>query len=136
MLEGLGGGVGLFHNQPADRLLDAADVVVTVGYNPVEYEPTLWNKGRKRHLVHIDAVGADVDKDYRPQVELTGDVAATLRALAAQVGRTTASADTTKLLGEIARDRRQFADEAAALNNAPLHPMRLVLELKGVLSDD
>src|SRR5437588_609370 len=36
------GRVGLFHNQPADKLLDAADVVVTVGYNPVEYEPGLW----------------------------------------------------------------------------------------------
>src|SRR5262249_55226285 len=50
-----GGRVGLFHNQPVDRLLDAADVVVAVGYNPVEYEPGLWNKGRARQLVHIDA---------------------------------------------------------------------------------
>ena len=136
MFDGFGGRVGLFHNQPADRLLDAADVVVTVGYNPVEYEPTLWNKGRKRHLVHIDAVGADIDKDYRPQVELTGDVAATLRALAAQVGRITAGADTTKLLGEIARDRRRFAEDAAALKGTPIHPMRLAHELQGVLSDD
>ena len=29
-----GGRVGLFHNQPADKLLDAADVVVAVGYQP------------------------------------------------------------------------------------------------------
>ncbi len=136
LFDRFGGRVGLFHNQPADRLLDAADVVVTVGYNPVEYEPALWNKGRKRHLVHIDAVGADVDKDYRPQVELTGDVAATLRALTDQVGRNTLSEDTTKLLGEIARDRREFADHAAALNGAPIHPMRLVHELQGLLSDD
>ena len=49
------GRVGLFHDQPADKLLDSADLVVTLGYNPVEYEPGLWNKGRKRHLVHIDA---------------------------------------------------------------------------------
>src|SRR5271166_3299862 len=41
-----GGRIGLFHNQPADKLLDAADVVIAVGYNPVEYEPSLWNKGR------------------------------------------------------------------------------------------
>ena len=57
-----GGRVGLFHNQPADRLLDAADVVVAVGYNPVEYEPGLWNRGRRRHLVHIDAIAADMDR--------------------------------------------------------------------------
>jgi acetolactate synthase-1/2/3 large subunit len=130
-----GGRVGLFHNQPADKLLDAADVVVAVGYNPVEYEPGLWNQGRQRHLVHIDAVYADVDKDYRPQLELTGDLAATLRALAAQVERQTPSAD-AELLGEIAHDRAQFAAQAAALNGVPIHPMRLVHELQNVLSDD
>ncbi len=130
-----GGRVGLFHNQPADRLLDAADVVVTVGYNPVEYQPGLWNRGRTRQLVHIDAVRADIDRDYRPQVELTGDVAATLRALATQVERKPPSAD-AELLGEIARDRAQFAEQAAAMNGVPIHPMRLVHELQRVLSDD
>jgi acetolactate synthase-1/2/3 large subunit len=130
-----GGRVGLFHNQPADRLLDAADVVVTVGYNPVEYEPGLWNRGRARHLVHIDAVPADIDRNYRPQVELTGDVAATLRALTAQVERKQPSAD-AELLDEIARDRAQFAARAAAMNGVPIHPMRLVHELQRALSDD
>jgi acetolactate synthase I/II/III large subunit len=130
-----GGRVGLFHNQPADRLLDAADVVVTVGYNPVEYEPGLWNRGRARHLVHIDAVPADIDRNYRPQVELTGDVAATLRALTAQVERKPPSAD-AELLDEIARDRAQFAARAAAMNGVPIHPMRLVHELQRALSDD
>jgi acetolactate synthase I/II/III large subunit len=130
-----GGRVGLFHNQPADKLLDAADVVVAVGYDPVEYEPGLWNKGRKRHLVHIDAVPADIDRDYRPQLELTGDIAATLRALAAQVERHRPSAD-APLLSEIARDREHFAARAAALNGAPIHPMRLVHELQRVLSDE
>jgi len=130
-----GGRVGLFHNQPADRLLDAADVVVTIGYNPVEYEPGLWNRGRTRHLVHIDAVAADIDRNYRPQVELTGDVAATLRALTAQVERNPHSAD-KELLDEIARDRAQFAEQAAGMNGVPIHPMRLVHELQRALRDD
>jgi acetolactate synthase I/II/III large subunit len=129
------GRVGLFHNQPADKLLDAADVVVAVGYNPVEYEPSLWNKGRTRHPVHIDAVYADVDKDYQPQLELTGDIAATIHALAARVERKTPSAD-AKLLSEIARGRAQFAEQAAALKGVPIHPMCLVHELQRVLSDD
>ena len=68
-----GGRIGLFHTQPADKVLDAADVVVAVGYDPIEYEPALWNQGKKRNLIHIDAVSADIDKDYRPQLELTGE---------------------------------------------------------------
>jgi len=107
-----------------------------VGYNPVEYEPGLWNKGRQRHLIHIDAVGADVDKNYRPQLQLIGDVAATARAIGAQVKQRAASADMTKLLDEIARDRQHFADQAASLNGVPIHPMRLVHDLQAVLSDD
>jgi acetolactate synthase-1/2/3 large subunit len=130
-----GGRIGLFHTQPADRLLDAADVVVAVGYNPVEYEPGLWNKGRRRHLVHIDAVRADIDKDYRPQVELTGDVAATLQALAARLQRK-APAAVAELLSEVARDRAQLAERAAAMNGVPIHPMRLAHELQRMLSND
>ena len=135
LFDRFGGRIGLFHNQPADKLLDAADVVVTVGYNAIEYEPGLWNKGRKRRLIHIDAVPADIDKDYRPQVELTGDIAATLHALAAQVEPKKSSTD-AKLLSDIARDRTEFAERAAALNGVPIHPMRLVHELQNVLSDD
>ena len=124
-----GGRVGLFHNQPADKLLDAADVVITIGYDAVEYEPTLWNKGRQRNVIHIDVMRADLDKDYRPQIELTGDIAATLHALAPLVDRKVLSAD-TPLLGEIARERQLFTKQAAAMNGVPIHPMRLVQELQ------
>jgi acetolactate synthase-1/2/3 large subunit len=135
LFDHFGGRVGLFHNQPADRLLDAADVVVTVGYDPVEYEPGLWNRGRERGIVHIDVVGADIDKDYLPRVELTGDIAATLLVLAARVKRNAPSLD-ARLLGEIARDRAQFAEQAARMNGVPVHPTRLVYQLQQLLSDD
>lgn len=135
-----GGRVGLFRTQLPDRLLDAADLVVTIGYNPVEYEPGLWNQGRSRQLVHIDAVGSDVDRDYRPAVELIGDIVATLRALAARLGRKpsplTSDCPALELLREIAHDRAQFAKRAAAMNGVPIHPMRLVYELQRALSDD
>ncbi|MEI9976770.1 MAG: hypothetical protein WDO73_34760 [Ignavibacteriota bacterium] len=47
-----GGRVGQLANQPADRLLSAADLVITIGYDPVEYWPSLWNQGRDRTIVH------------------------------------------------------------------------------------
>ena len=130
-----GGRVGLFRTQPADRILDAADLVVTVGYDPIEYEPGLWNQGKKRNLIHIDAVPADIDKDYRPQIELTGNIAATVRELAMQVEATT-PATGRELLSEAARDRAKFAEEAALLNGSPIHPQRLALELQPLLSND
>jgi acetolactate synthase I/II/III large subunit len=130
-----GGRVGLFRTQPADRILDAADLVITVGYDPIEFEPALWNQGKRRNLIHIDAVPADIDKDYRPQIELTGNIAATLRSLVSQVDGATFTA-AAELLREVAEDRAKFAEQAAALNGVPIHPMRLAHELQPLLSDD
>ncbi len=78
MLALFGGRVRLFHNQPADKLLDSADVVATVGFDPIEYGPSFWNRGKRREIIHIDALPADIDNDYRPAVELIGDIAACL----------------------------------------------------------
>ena len=130
-----GGRVGLFRTQPADRILDAADLVITIGYDAIEFEPGLWNHGKKRNLIHIDVLGADIDNNYRPQVELIGNIAATVAALVDHVnaGGPTGSAD---LLREVAIERTALAEKAATLNGTPIHPIRLVHELQTLLSDD
>jgi acetolactate synthase-1/2/3 large subunit len=130
-----GGRIGLFHNQPADQLLDAADLVVAIGYNPIEYEPALWNRNRKRNLIHIDVVPADADRDYRPKVELTGDISATLGLLIPRVQRKITSTDGA-LLHAMAAERALFAKQAAELSGVPIQPLRLVHELQELLSDD
>ena len=130
-----GGRVGLFRTQPGDRILDAADLVITVGYDPIEFEPALWNRGKKRNLIHIDVVPEDVDNDYRPEVELTGNITATLRALTERVTGST-STTSAELLQEVARERAAFAKLAVGLNGTPVHPARLVHELQTLLSDD
>ncbi|MGH2465661.1 MAG: thiamine pyrophosphate-binding protein, partial [Candidatus Limnocylindrales bacterium] len=64
---------------------DRSDLVVSVGYDPVEYAPSLWNpKGRTR-VIHIDTQPAEVDAAYLPEVELIGDIEASLRRLLAAV---------------------------------------------------
>src|SRR5262249_57727253 len=68
-------------------------------------------------------------------VNLSGDIAARVRALASAIDRRAPSAD-AKLLHEIAHDRTQFAERAAAMNGVPIHPMRLVHELQSLLKDD
>ena len=130
-----GGRVGLFRTQPGDRILDAADLVITVGYDPIEFEPALWNRGKIRNLIHIDVVPEDVDNDYRPEIELTGNITATLRALTERITGST-STTSAELLQEVARERAAFAKLAVGLNGTPVHPARLVHELQTLLSDD
>lgn len=76
------GRVGLFRNQPGDILIEHADVLVTVGFDPVEYDPRLWNSDPARTLIHIDEMPAEIDNYYQPTLELRGDIAATLAELA------------------------------------------------------
>jgi acetolactate synthase-1/2/3 large subunit len=130
-----GGRVGLFHNQSGDRLLDAADVVITVGYDPIEYDTVLWNKGKRGRIIHIDAVRPDSDKHYMPEVELIGNVSATLTRLIKKVNPIT-QGQNLEILSEIAMERGVFAQRAAQMHGTPIHPMRLVHELQLLMSPD
>lgn len=136
LFETFGGRVGQLPNQPADRLLQAADLVVTIGYDPVEYPPAEWNSGSRRTIIHIDVLPADLDNAYRPQVELTGDIAQTLEALNPRLQRVERSEQAATILQEIKGERAWLRKESARLSGLPVHPLRLVHELQQLLTED
>jgi len=136
MFDNFGGRVGQIANQPADRLLDSADLVIAVGYDPVEYWPPEWNANNRRKIIHIDVLPADLDNSYRPYVELTGDIAQTLNALTPQIRRPAKSALSASMLDAINAERNHLAEESAKRNGTPIHPLRLIHELKQFLGPD
>jgi acetolactate synthase I/II/III large subunit len=136
LFEDFGGRVGQLANQPGDRLLDSADLVITIGYDPVEYPPADWNRVGFRKLIHIDVLPADLDNFYRPYIELTGDIVSTLNVLTPQIKRTHRSDLATTILKMIAIERADLSRESATRNGTPIHPLRLVAELQPLLSSD
>jgi acetolactate synthase-1/2/3 large subunit len=136
LFDNFGGRVGQLANQPGDRLLDAADLVISVGYDPVEYWPPEWNANNRRKVIHIDVLPADLDNSYQPYVELTGEIAQTLNALTPQLSRATKSALSATILEAIVAERNHLAVESAKRNGTPIHPLRLIHELKQFLSSD
>ncbi len=57
-------------------LLAESDLVISVGYDLVEYSPSHWNKNpKKRKIIHIDFWPAEVDDAYYPDCEIISDVA-------------------------------------------------------------
>ena len=135
-LENFGGRVGQLANQPADRLLESADLVITVGYDPIEYPPSEWNRTSSRKLIHVDVVPADLDNCYRPYIELTGDIAQTLEALTPLLKRANRPALASGILEAIAVERNRLNEESALRGGTPIHPLRLVHELQPFLSTD
>ena len=136
LLDNFGGRVGQLANQPGDGLLEAADLVITVGYDPVEYDPSIWNRSSNRTIIHVDVLPTDLDTCYCPSVELTGDIALSLSALTPQISRLDRSPLSESILKAIAIERAHFNQDAPRRNGAPIHPLRIVFELQQLLTPD
>lgn len=76
--------VGLGTKDIGTCAIDAADLVIAIGFDMVEYHPNLWNASHDKAIIHIDFLPAEIDAAYHPQIELVGDVADNLSALTEQ----------------------------------------------------
>ncbi|RMZ77113.1 hypothetical protein DV737_g4535, partial [Chaetothyriales sp. CBS 132003] len=79
------GRVGLFRNQVGDRLLAKSDLVITVGYDTIEYDANAWNPKGTANIVHIDYSSSDYGKYYHPTTELLGSIVENVSYLAENI---------------------------------------------------
>ena len=73
--------VGLGTKDIGTCAIDAADLVIAIGFDMVEYNPQLWNAAGDKAIVHIDFLPAEIDAAYHPEIELVGDIADNLAML-------------------------------------------------------
>jgi len=108
---------------------DKADLIIAVGYDPVEYAPKFWNPERKKHIIHIDFTPAEVDGFYQPAVEVVADVREALELLNGLVKGQKDSAPY--------RDLRRFIleqlEEGATDDGFPLKPQRILRDLRACM---
>ncbi len=111
--------------------IDRADLVITIGYNVVEYPPSVWNRGRDKKIVHIDFAEAELDKCYDPDIEVVGDISLSLRMLGEKVAPTRN--------GDVFRAIRAFLDRKLAVQadrKFPPTPREVVWHARNVLAED
>jgi acetolactate synthase-1/2/3 large subunit len=130
------GRVGQLDNSPGDELLATADIIVAVGYDSVEYDPSIWNHLRSAKLIHIDANGADIDRFYSPAAQVLGDVAASLLALLDLVRPVILQPDVEQFLAALSSKRVVRSEDTNRYTGNPIHPLRIVAELQKWLTDD
>jgi acetolactate synthase-1/2/3 large subunit len=70
--------IGLSSRDHVSRSIEDADLVITMGFDMVEYHPRLWNPDSSKTIIHADFLAAEIDAHYHPEVELIGDLAHTL----------------------------------------------------------
>ena len=132
------GRVGLFRNQTGDRLLAKSDLVITLGYDPTEYDAVAWNPNGNINLVHVDYTSCDYGAYYHPAVELLGSVRENILALCQAVTHVTDPSThgfTQALSKELVSwqsDLDSFTTSASSL----VHPLHFISQLQKCLSKD
>ena len=134
--------VGLQSRDHVMSGFDRADLVVSIGYDLVEYAPSWWNPDRRKRIIHIDTQPAETDAAYQPEVELVGDIDGTLRRLLAATlprgigGRDAGERhDAKEIL--VHADLRTSLLEELRTNEAdqgfPIKPQRAIADLRRAL---
>lgn len=111
--------------------IDKADLIITVGYNIVEYPPYVWNRNLDKKIINIDFVEAESDKYFNPDIEVVGDISRSLGLIGEKTG--------TKADAPLYRAIRSFLDRHLSLDvehSYPLKPQEIVRHVRDVLSED
>jgi acetolactate synthase I/II/III large subunit len=124
---------------------DRADLVICVGYDLVEYAPAAWNPDGRKRIVHIDTQPAEVDAQYRPEVELIGDIDGSLgRLLAAVMPRGISGRDAgerheareTLVHADLRNALLADLEAGAGTDTFPITPQRAIADLRAALAPD
>ncbi|KAA8434793.1 acetolactate synthase AlsS [Weissella paramesenteroides] len=131
------GRVGFFRNQVGDQLLAQSDLVITVGYDAIEYEPRNWNKNADLHIVAIDTQAVQIDNNFTPARQLVGTLADTLIDLKSQIAGYELPAASQAKLAEF----KEALKEAAKPTFTPAqenlnHPLSIIKSLQAHMTDD
>ncbi len=126
------GTIGFMRHDYVNFGLDEADVVITVGYDLVEYSPARWNPQADKKIVHVHRTPAEVDANYGLEVGIQGSIAESLGQLAhaTEAHKCCRAVDSTI--------RKLLTDELAhgrADNAFPLKPQRIVADIRTAMGD-
>lgn len=130
------GRVGLFKNQPGDIVLDEADLIISIGYDPIEYDPEIWNKDLNKEIYHIDEHFSDIDNNYQATSELVGDISKTMDKLTVLLSLTKWNVESA-YLEHLETIKTKFNDINNMFKFSPdlTHPLQLMQAMRELIDD-
>ena len=130
------GRVGLFRNQVGDELLRKADLVVAIGYDPIEYEASNWNKELDTEIISIDEVHAEITNYLRPKKELVGNIAGTIQMMSEKVSEPIIDQKHLDDLEELRANIIEATGIKYEHEDGILHPEEIINTMQKTLTDD
>jgi len=112
--------------------IERADLIINIGHDVIEKPPFFMEEGGKK-VIHVNYKSAQVDQVYFPQLEVIGDLAASVETLKDKLG------------GEVEFDRSYFEmikhaidvhiEENSDDERFPIIPQRFVADIRKVMGD-
>ena len=130
------GRVGLFRNQVGDELLRKADLVVAIGYDPIEYEASNWNKELDTEIISIDEVHAEITNYLRPKKEIVGNIAGTIQMMSEKVSEPIIDQKHLDDLEELRANIIEATGIKYEHEDGILHPVEIINTMQKTLTDD
>lgn len=125
------GSVGIHEKDFIICGIDAADLVICVGFDHVEYSPRLWNPDGLKKIVHIHSDHPGVDSSYLPEFILIGSVKESLKHLVTLCNfKKEVPEYFTKLKDQIESELESFKDDASF----PMKPQKILYDIRKCLS--
>ena len=130
------GRVGLFRNQPGDMLLKRSDLVIAIGYDPIEYEARNWNAEKDARVIVIDETPAEIDSYMQPERELIGDISETLDLMTDSLTPHQVSRDAKEYLAFLQNKLTERDIVPTKDREGILHPLEVINTLQNKVTDE
>lgn len=129
--------IGLGSKDIGTCAIDAADLVIAIGFDMVEYHPHLWNPGNDKAIISIDFIAAEIDEHFHPQHELIGDIADNISALVAQFQSDPAPTFDIQQQVSTRNDMQQeLLEHAGDDDSNPIKPQKVLYEVQKIYGRD
>jgi acetolactate synthase-1/2/3 large subunit len=128
--------IGLGSKDVGACAIDAADLVIAIGFDMVEYHPNLWNPDGSKDIIHIDFTPSEIDKHYHPNVEVVGDIAYSLKYLVDAFVEKPTTYDLSQQLAthnEITADLNYYQNDTA---KGVIKPQKVLADVQAIYGED
>ena len=130
--------VGLQGKDYPVAAIEESDVVISLGYDMVEYHPRLWHSNGRQKIVHIDFIPSEIDENYRIDVEVVGDLAHTLLMLNQRVDASSAElrfdrSHTRNARATMTQDFEEYRDDDT---EGSIRPQKALWDIRQVMGPD
>lgn len=124
--------IGLPQGDFVNEAFFRADLVITIGYDPIEYGPQKWN-GLGAPIVHIDVKDYETDSFYPVKASLVGDIALNLQRLTKHLHQKDGLDSFYRNVQEKIMKEKHVR---TASDEYPMAPQRIIADIRAVLAND